>query len=154
MDLKRLLKDNRGVSLMEVTLAVAIFAGVIAVTAQSLASFYVSVDMQEQRIEAVNTCRSVMEALREKRRQFKTDFPDGLLNWVDERNEASWDTYLADNSIHQELEDQTIQVECYNEAGDEASLGDNPIVVHVISSWQDRKGRTLTARVVSVLTGE
>ena len=43
----RLFQDERGVTLIEITLAVAIFAGVIGVTAQALMSFYVSIDVQE-----------------------------------------------------------------------------------------------------------
>ena len=154
MDIKRLTGDNRGITLMEVTLAVAIFAGVIGVTAQSLASFYVAIDVQEQRMEAVAACRGVMDALREKRLEFGDTFPEDLLAWVVTENDASWASFLADNSAHTELSGQTIVVECFNQAGDPAGAGDNPIVVQVTSTWQDRRGRTLSATVVSILTGE
>lgn len=154
MEVKRLLKDNQGVTLMEVTLAVAIFAAVIGVTAQSLASFYVAVDMQEQRMEAVSTCRSVMDAMREKRTEFKTNFPEGLLGWVAANNEESWSDFHADNSDHIELDNQSILVELFNENGDAAVTGDNPVVVHVTTSWRDRKGRDLSATVVSMLTDQ
>ncbi len=154
MDIKRLVNDNRGVSLVEVLLAIAIFAGVIGVTAQSLASFYVSIDIQEQRIEAVNACQGVMDALREKRRQFKNNFPEDLLSWVDAGNAASWEAYMADNSGHQELAEQSITVACYNDNGDAAGATDNPIMVEITTSWKDRKGRTLTASVFSMLTDQ
>jgi hypothetical protein len=154
MDIKRLLKDNRGVSLMEVTLAVAIFAGVIGVTAQSLASFYVTIDVQEQRMEAVSASRSVMDALREKRAEFTENFPEDLIEWVDAGNESEWEEFLVDNEGHVELSEQVIEVLCLNRAGDEAGVGDNPLVVHVTTTWQDRKGRTLSAQVVSMLTSD
>lgn len=150
----RLFRDERGVTLIEVTLAVAIFAGVIGVTAQSLMSLYVSIDMQEQRMEGVAACRSVMDSLREKRVEFKDDFPEGLLTWIESNNSESWEAFLADNSEHVEMADQTLVVDCYNEDGEEAGDGDNPIVVHVTTSWLDRRGRPLSATVVSMLTSE
>lgn len=150
----RLIHDERGVTLMEITLAVAIFATVIGVTAQALMSFYVSIDVQEQRMEAVATCRSVLDSIREKRYEFDGTFPDELLAWIEENNDASWEDYLADNSEHVELNDESISVACFNEAGDDAGAGDNPLVVQVTTDWRDRKGRPISATIVSMLTDE
>ena len=150
----RIIQDQRGVTLMEITLAVAIFAAVIGVTAQSLMSFYVSIDMQEQRMEGVASCRSVMDALREKRYEFKDAFPEDLLAWIETNNETSWEDFLADNSEHVELSEHAIEVNCFNEAGEAADADDNPIVVHVTAEWVDRKGRAMSATVVSMLTDE
>jgi type II secretory pathway pseudopilin PulG len=150
----RLFHDERGVTLIEITMAVAIFAGVIGVTAQSLISFYVSIDMQEQRMEGVAACRSVMDSLREKRVEFQDDFPVGLLTWIETQNAESWEDYLADNSEHEQLANQTLVVNCYNTDGEVAGDGDNPIEVHVTTNWLDRKGRSLSATVVSMLTSE
>lgn len=152
MDLRRVLQENRGVSLMEVTLAVAIFAGVIAVTAQSLASFYVSIDLQEQRMEAALSCRTVMDAIREKRSEFEDDFPGDLLGWIESGNDADWAEFLVDNSNHVELNEQSMEVSCYNTNGDAAGAADNPLVVHVTTTWRDRKGREMSASIMSVLT--
>lgn len=139
---------------MEVTLAVAIFSAVIGVTAQSLASFYVSVDVQEQRMEAITACRGVMDALREKRTEFATNFPEDLLAWIDNENEEGWPAFLEENLDHVELASQALSVECQNLDGDAAGVGDNPIVVFVTTTWQDRRGRTLSSTVSSVLTDE
>ncbi len=152
MELRRILQENRGVSLMEVTLAVAIFAGVIGVTAQSLASFYVSIDLQEQRMEAALSCRTVMDAIREKRAQYEDDFPGDLLGWVEAGNEANWAEFLADNASHVELEEQAVEVACYNTNGDAAGVADNPIMVHVTTTWKDRKGRDMSASIMTMLT--
>ena len=152
MDLRRLLRDNRGVSLMEVTLAVAIFAGVIGVTAQSLASFYVSIDLQEQRMEAALSCRTVIDAIRERRVQYKDDFPGDLLGWIEAGNEADWAEFLANNSEHVELDEQSIEVACYNTNGDAAGVADNPIMVDVTTTWKDRKGRDMSASIMTMLT--
>ena len=151
---KRLVAENSGVSLMEVMLAVAIFSGVIGVTAQSLASFYVTVDIQEQRMEAVSACRGVMDALREKRIEFKDNFPAGLMTWIDENNETEWHEFQANNWEHIELDDQRIQVEYFDQAGEVASPTDNPLVIHVTTTWKDRKGRDLSATVASMLTDQ
>ena len=150
----RLLHDQRGVTLMEITLAIAIFAGVIGVTAHSLMSFYVSIDMQEQRMEAVATCRSVMDSLREKRHEFKATFPDGFLGWVDQNNESHWEAFLADNTEHIELAEQSIVVTCVDMEGNAAGADDNPIMVQVTTEWIDRKGRPMSASVISALTDQ
>ena len=150
----RLIHDQRGVTLMEITLAVAIFAGVIGVTAHSLMSFYVSIDMQEQRMEAVATCRSVMDSLREKRHEFEDTFPEGLIAWVEQNNESHWEAFLADNSEHVELAEQSIEVTCFDMEGNAAGGDDNPIQVQVTTEWLDRKGRAMSASIISVLTDQ
>lgn len=148
------LQDERGVTLIEVIIAVAILAGVVGATAQSLMSFYVSIDVQEQRMEAVRACQGLMDGIREKRLEFKNDFPDALLTWIDDNNDDGWDEFLVDNSDHVELGNQELTVTCFNSDGDNAGSGDNPIFVHVTTTWNDRKGRGLEATVVSVLTNE
>lgn len=152
MALNRSKMGTRGVSLMEVTLAVAIFSGVIGVTAQSIASFYVTIDVQEQRMEAITACRGVMDALREKRAEFSDDFPEDLLTWVENQNEDGWEAFLENNAEHTELASQTLSVECVNMDGDRAGAGDNPIMVHTTTTWLDRRGRRLSATASSILT--
>lgn len=152
--MKKVLQDERGVTLIEVIIAVAILAGVVGATAQSLMSFYVSIDVQEQRMEAVRACQGLMDGIREKRLEFKDDFPDALLTWIDDNNDDGWDEFLVDNSDHVELGNQELTVTCFNSDGDNAGSGDNPIFVHVTTTWNDRKGRGLEATVVSVLTNE
>ncbi len=105
-------------------------------------------------MEGVAACRSVMDSLREKRVEFKDDFPQGLLTWIASKNDESWEDFLADNSEHVQLADQALVVDCFNEDGEVAGDGDNPIVVHVTTTWLDRKGRPLSATVVSMLTSE
>lgn len=151
MEARRLLQEQRGVTLMEVTMALAIFTVVIGVTAQTLMSFYVSIDMQEQRMEAIAASRSVMDSLREKRYEFREDFPEGLLAWIDDQNGAAWEQYHVDDI---ELNEQAIAVVCENEAANAAGPGDNPIVVHVTTTWLDGNGRPLSATVSSILTDE
>ena len=55
---------NGGVSLLEVTMAVAIFAVAVGVAAQGLISFYASMDVQNQRVMAANQCRALLSDMR------------------------------------------------------------------------------------------
>ena len=50
------LKRNEGVTLMELTMAVALFSVVLGATAQSLISYYVALDTQNQRHTAIRNC--------------------------------------------------------------------------------------------------
>ena len=150
--LRERLRDERGVTLMEIMVAIGIFAVVVAVTAQSLASFYVAIDVQEQRMEAVQACRAVLGALREKRAEFEDNFPADLLAWIEEKNDDGWNDFLKYDD-QQGLRDHAIEVSCYDMEGDEADDTDDPLQVIVTSTWIDRRGRELNAQVVTALTG-
>lgn len=160
---------NAGMSLLEVTIALAIFSVVMGVTATSLVSFYTTMDIQEQRVDAMESCRSVMDALREKRGQFvdlgdakTSNFPMGLVDWIDAQNEAGWTDYVREHvkdmttgvvsTTKVELQDHTITVTCTDLNGSTVNEGDNPIQVHVISSWKDRRGHPLQVELVSLLS--
>jgi hypothetical protein len=52
------------------------------------------------------------------------------------------------------LDEQSLLVECFNQNGDVAGAGDNPLIIHVSTNWKDRKGRDLSATVVSMLTDQ
>lgn len=151
MSLERL-RAQQGMSLMEVTLAVAVFAGVIAVTAHSLATFYVSIDMQKQRIEALNSCRAVLSVLREKRQEYAGDFPESFLGWVAEQELEGWTPFLKTEDAGTKLPEHQITVACFDLNGDVAAAGDNPVRVLVTSTWLDRRGRPMQAQLASILT--
>jgi len=147
--------DRSGLTLMEVMMAVALFAVVVGITATALTSFYVSMDIQEQRIEALQSCRAVMGALREKRAEFLSaqgEFDrEAFLAWITQRNNDSWAEFLKNSGDHIELADQSLNVQCFNMDGAVATALDDPIEAHVISTWNDRKGRLMRAEIVSLL---
>ena len=60
---KRILRSDSGVTLMEVTLAVALFAVAIAMSAQALISFYAAIDVQEQRVEAMQAAAEIYKSM-------------------------------------------------------------------------------------------
>jgi prepilin-type N-terminal cleavage/methylation domain-containing protein len=161
--------QNAGMSLLEITIAMAIFAVVMGVTATSLASFYTTMDIQEQRIEAMQASRGVLDALREKRGEFvdvglaqTSDFPVGLLDWIEEQNAEAWPGFVREfqrdiatgvvSTTKVELLDHVITVECTDVNGAPAGAGDNPIQVRVISTWKDRRGHPLQVELVSLLS--
>ena len=148
------LHRERGMSLMEVTMAVAIFSAVIAVTAQALVSFYMSIDIQKQRIEAVNSCKAVLAIMREKRDELKADFPQSFLAWVQEQENDNWQDFLKTDNPGTRLREHKITADCFNLDGAEASNTDNPIRVDVTSTWLDRRGRAMQAHLTTLLTNE
>ncbi len=144
----------RGMALLEVMLAVGIFAVVVGVTATSLTAFYSSMDAQQQRMEALQSCRSVLGAIREKRAEFITqaDAVDraGLLAWIEQGNTEHWSAYLT-NPSQGGLRGQTLSVRCLNMAGAAPTAADSPLEVQVISTWTDMAGRPMQAQVATVL---
>ncbi|MBI2423135.1 MAG: type II secretion system protein [Candidatus Hydrogenedentes bacterium] len=150
----RRLRAAAGFTLLEVTLAVAIFAAVIGVTAQSLMSFYATMDMQEQRVEAINACRSVMSAVRDKRYEVTDDFPGGLITWINENNGTHWASFSNSNPETGALKDFAITVACKDMAGGDAGDGDNPVQIAVNATWSDVRGRPIAVMLGSVITNE
>ncbi|MBX3179017.1 MAG: type II secretion system protein [Candidatus Hydrogenedentes bacterium] len=151
---RTVLNGQAGLSLVEIVLAVAIFSVVIGATAQSLMSFYVGIDAQEQRIEALSAARGVLDGLREKRYEFRNDFPDGLIAWVEENNATGWSAVVPLDGYYGRLPDRAIEARCYDTEGNPASDGDNPILVEVTTTWTGGRGRAMSATAVSMLTNE
>ncbi len=148
--------DARGLTLMEVTFALAIFAVVTAITAQALVTFYVAIDIQEQRIEAIRVCKDVAGAVRDQRGLLDPlEWPDNLVAWVENKNEEGWPEYqrLQDQG-EEDLPGQAITVECTNRAGGAPTAGDTVLEVRVFCTWLDRSGRPLEAEIVTYLASE
>lgn len=152
------LTRTSGMTLIEVTLAVAIFSVVIAASAQSIMSLYVAMDVQQDRVAAVHSCRTVMNVVREKRGEFRggeeTDFVNwtNMFSWINTQNSAGWASYLLEQDGSVKLPNHTVRVQLLNVNGGTAVAGDNPLEVHVIASWKDGKGRTSTTRLVTRMT--
>lgn len=159
----RHLTRRSGVTLIEVTMAVAIFAVVIALSAQSILSFYVALKVQEDRVVAVHSARTIMNALREKREEYRGANESDMVNWtnyfswITTENTAKWTTYTAQQTGGAALKNQNVTVTMYkvnadNSTGGAAAAGDNPLEVHVVVTWTDGKGRTMTSRLVTRMT--
>ncbi len=155
---KRRLIGTSGVTLIEVTLAVAIFSVVIAASAQSIMSLYVAMDVQQDRVAATHSCRTVLNVIREKRGEFRganeTDMVNwtNLFSWINTQNTAGWATYLTEQDGSAALAEHSINVTALNVNGAPAVAGDNPVEFHAVATWTDGKGRTTSTRIVTRMT--
>ena len=141
---------------MEVTFALAIFAVVTAITAQALVTFYVAIDVQEQRTEAIRVCKDVAGAVREQRDQLDPlEWPANLVAWVEGKNDETWPEFRRQNDDgNDDLPGQEVTVECTNRDGGDPAAGDTVVQVSVYCTWEDRSGRPLEAQVVTYLANE
>ncbi|MCP4642521.1 MAG: type II secretion system protein [bacterium] len=129
-------RKNEGFTLLELTIAVAVFLIILAGTARALVSYYVAMDVQNQKFAAVRDCTAVLNAMRNVRDASPDAFPDAII--------AEW----PDNSVVTDLgsmTQQTITVQYTN-------VSANPLQVNVTSQWLDLRGRTLNVSVATMLT--
>lgn len=144
----RRLSRQSGVTLIEVTVAVAIFAVVIAISAQAIMSFYVAMDVQEDRVAAAHSCRVVLNALREKRGEFRGANETDMVNWtnfnswINTQNTAGWSDYLVQQDGAPALANHSVNVV-------EVAVDSGPREYHVIATWNDAKGHTMSTRLVT-----
>jgi len=152
---KTQLPGNAGMSLMEVTLAITVFAVAIGFTAQALMTNYVALDLQEQRIDGIQTSRSIMAEIREQRamhRQGMDNFNTAAyLAWIDQQNTSNWTNIAAIEDGAQHLPNRNIVVEVFNPDGTPANNNSDLMEIHVTTTWTDRMGRPMEARLISIL---
>lgn len=144
-------KNSEGVTLLELTLAMAIFAVVIGVTAQSLVTFYARMDLQEQRTTAINVCRSVLNDMRSLRDSSSEEFHDALLEAFPEGMEISaesgWVPPGAEEPITWNLKNSMIFI-TYEDPPDDTNL----LVPTVSIVWEDLTGRVVRDTLTTALT--
>ncbi|GMW00048.1 MAG: hypothetical protein AMXMBFR84_11860 [Candidatus Hydrogenedentota bacterium] len=125
-----------GMTLVELTLALAIFAIVLGAAAQSLVSFYVALDMQNQRNTALRNCLSIINAMRNVRDANLDNFPGIITNtWPDG----------AEVPNAGSMRNETVTVDYTNPAA-------NPLEVTVFSQFTDMQGRPMQVRISTMLT--
>lgn len=130
------LKRNEGVTLMELTFAVALFSVVLGATAQSLISYYVALDTQNQRHTAIRNCTGILSNMRDVRDANPENFPDALTAvWPDE-TEVGGVGALPQEAVTVDYVDPNA----------------NPLEVTVTSEWVDLRGRPMTVSVTTLMT--
>jgi prepilin-type N-terminal cleavage/methylation domain-containing protein len=135
---------NEGVTLLELTLAVAIFAIAVGAAAQTLISFYVTMDMQNQRVVAVNHCRAVLSNMRNLRDAFPNsattpnNFQNAVLAAYAPEVETDGPAGLTSGKVVVSYED--------------ANPSTNPLVPTVMVQWHDLRGRTCTVSLSSAIS--
>lgn len=129
-------KTTAGFTLLELTIAMAVFMMILGATAQSLVSYYVAMDVQQQRHAAVQIACGVLNNMRAVRDANPTSFPTVITDrWPDGALVAPTATLPA----------ETVQVNYVDPNA-------NPLEVTVIVGWNDLRGRPLTQSVTTVLT--
>lgn len=156
---ERRLKSTSGLTLIEITIAVAIFFVAVAMSAQAIMGMFVSAAVQKDRVAAVQSCRVVLNAVREKKDFYRGANAADLVNWanfftwINNQNTAKWATYLTETDGTAALKNHQVTVEFRNvTTGAVAVANDNPLDVHVICTWTDTKNRTMSTRLVSRIT--
>lgn len=125
-----------GFTLLEVMLAGAVFLLVMGAAAQALVSYYVALDVQNQRNTAIQNCRAVLVDMRRVRDTAPADFPEAILdNWPDGQ--------VVEGLRH--LPGEVMSV-------DYADPTANPLDVTVTCQWNDLRGRGVRVSVSSLLT--
>ncbi len=133
------LRGEKGMTLLEVSLAMAIFAVVMSVSAQVLLGFSGAMEIQEQRQEAVQHCRAVLTQIRQDRDTSVLAFPQQITAiWNDGRE-------ITDPTIVT-LDNEVVTV-------DYADANADPLQVTVTASWTDMQGRPAATSVSTILTG-
>lgn len=131
-----------GLSLLELMLAFALFAIIVAVGMQAYVASYTGTIVQEQRTQAMQLARSVLSNLRDLRDDPATVFPDTLIA-----------RYPQDEPVEdvQSLEASALggQEEILVEFGDPSA---NPLPVRVIVQWTDPRNRPMMLDVTTLLT--
>ncbi len=149
-------KKNEGLTLIEIMIAVAIFAFVVGVTAVTLVSSHNNLQMQRERIQALHVCRAVIEAIREKRKDFNTSNEtfnwEGFYSWINGRTSNDWLTMVSAPEHPISIPDLQISVVCRNMNGNPAGGTDNPAQIFVSATWTSIRGHTLRDTVATIVT--
>ncbi len=129
---------EQGFTLLELTLAVAIFAIVLGSTAQVLVSHYATLDLQQQRSTAVQLCRGVLSDMRAARDANPDDFPGAIVEMWPNDVQIDGTGLLRDEQVSVVYADQTA----------------NPLDVRVTVSWSDLRGRPVQSSLATMLTDQ
>lgn len=137
-------RADSGFTLLEIVIAMALFTVAMAVAAQSLASYYVTMDMQQQRVVAVNHCRTVLDQMRSVR----NNTPNAASNTATLVNAILAKFPANVNATGPTtLRNSTVKVTY-------ADTNANPLVATVTVSWSDLRGRAMTMAVTSALSDQ
>jgi len=133
-------RDDDGFTLVEIAVAMGIFAVCMAVAAQTLLTFSFAMDAQKEKTEAMAHCRAVYSQIRMDRDASAVPFPNQIIDvWPQGAAVADADLLTLPN--------EAIIVTYDN-------VTDNPLRVTVTSTWNDRMGRPIQVALSSLLTGQ
>ncbi len=127
-----------GFTLLELTLAMAIFAVVLGVTAQSLVTYYTSIQTQNQRTLAAQNLKAVFAEMRALRDQEPEDFPANIVDEWPDGSDIERGSGLMNENIRVTYTDPNA----------------NPLEVMLVHTWDDNAGRTVRLQMSTMLTNQ
>lgn len=135
-------REESGLSLLELMLAFALFSIVVAVAMQAYVLSYTGTIVQEQRTQAMQLARGVLNNLRELRDDPEASFPDSLVAHypqgaiVADVRSPETSALGGQESVVIEYEDPTA----------------NPLTVRVVVEWRDPRNRRMVLDVTTLLS--
>jgi type II secretory pathway pseudopilin PulG len=158
-------------TLIEVTIAVAILMVTLGITAQSVFNFQVTLLMQKERSEAIQRCQSVLTELRERRMDFEFGstedgkaFPADFVDAFDSMNTNGWEfpefTDEVSGDAGHDLGDELRGLSHLQGAKTTVAFldpedggavdGDTRVIeVHAVTTWQSATGRAMETRLIT-----
>ncbi len=125
-----------GMTLLEVTFAMASLAIVMAGAAQGLVTYHEHMELQRQRTTAMENCRTIVSQMRTIRDANINDFPNALLVVFPDETAVAGFTALTNQQVTVDYTDP----------------GANPLEVNVICTWSDLRGRPINFNMTSLIT--
>lgn len=129
-------KATAGLSLLEVTFAMASLAIVMGGAAQTLVTYHEHMELQRQRTNAMESCRTVVSQIRTIRDANINNFPDAILAVFP--NDAAVAGFGA-------LTNQQVVVSY-------TDVNDNPLEVNITCTWADLRGRPVNFNMTTLVT--
>lgn len=130
--------QHGGFSLLELTIAMALFAVALGSVAQVLISASGTITLQQQRVTASQDCQALLSDIRAFRNTSTGAFPDSIV--------ATWPNNGAVQG-NWRLPGQTMTVTYANTAS-------NPLTVTVTARWRNIDGQPAVLTMSTVLTDE
>ncbi len=142
--------ENRGVTLLELTFAMAVFAIALGVTAQSLISYYGQLDLQDRRATAIQHCRSVLGAIREIRDSTGEGYIAAITEWIEGQEVGEGGEPGGYRDVLTPMAGETITTVCTDLWT--GGLPVDPMQVLVTSAFKDVRGRPMRVEATTILT--
>ncbi|MFO7976503.1 MAG: type II secretion system protein [Candidatus Hydrogenedentota bacterium] len=133
---KRTRHGEKGFTLLELTIGIALFLIILGVVAQGLISYYVVMDAQHQRTAAAQILRGVLADMRVVRDANPDAFPGAVCEAYPDGSNVTGPGLLPNEAI----------VVTY--ADDSA----NPLEVTLTLNWTDLRGRPVQETMATLLT--
>lgn len=124
-------------TLVEITLAIAIFAILMGVAAQALISWYAALELQSQRTVAVQALSGVLSDIRQLRDNDPDGFPENITEAYPDVSTVELPTQV--------LSQQNVQIRYVDTTA-------NPLEIVLTMTWNDPRGRQATLRMGTLLT--